>query len=56
MDDGPELGADAVATTELLLVVKPIRDDFGIPTMTHHVTTVHISNRKMLKTQTNSNP
>jgi hypothetical protein len=31
-DEGPELGADAVAIAELLLVVRPIRDDFGIPT------------------------
>jgi hypothetical protein len=30
-EEGPELGADAVAIAELLLVVRPIRDDFGIP-------------------------
>lgn len=31
VDDGPEFGAGDCGTAELLLVVRPIRDDLGIP-------------------------
>jgi hypothetical protein len=41
-DEGPELGADAVAIAELLLVVRPIRDDFGIPLETEDGATLKL--------------
>lgn len=31
VDEGPEFGAGDCGTAELLLVVRPIKDDLGIP-------------------------